>query len=335
MRLYLALESSLELTRYLRSVGSGVIEGRLLRGKTLRDAIKTEREIYELDSTAEQLLSHVTRPIHAYVPSRNQATHVQGLHTHVWGTEVPQGSFIDIGHGICVSAPEFLLLQLSTVMHKVELIKAGMELCGHYSMWRLPPANASELRESLHDESGGATFEILAATSKKRIEAFAARNKGMRGVKKALGAVRYMLDHSASPMETAAALLLSLPRSLGGYGLPAPVLNPEVTVVTPTGREIRYPDLFWEGADLDAEYQSDQNHSGEWSRYRDSRRMVSLVAGRVTVLPLTRAQLMSADDFDSFAHAVRSLLKVHRRPETAEWRCRRADLRTMLLGHAS
>ena len=332
MRLYLAQQSALEVMRHLRSVGDGTLEGRRTRVKTLKDAIGTMAQLSELDSTADRILSHVEGALHVYVPTREAASRTRRIIPHVWGGNVPYGAFVDIGHNICVSSPEFLFAQMSLQLEKVELIMLGMELCGSYSKWRLPPASAEESRLALQAEGRGVTFELRPATTTRRLKDFIGRNEGMRGVTRTRGALRYVLDSSASPMETATCLLLNLPRHLGGYGLPAPVLNPQVTVSTSQGKEVRYPDLYWREASLDVEYQSDQEHSGEWSRYRDSKRMVILTASHVTVLPLTRAQLMSEADFDEFAHAVRKLLGVRRRQDDDEWRWRRHALRETTLG---
>ena len=89
--------------------------------------------------------------------------------------------------------------------------------------------------------------------------------------------------------------------------------------------------MFWIGANIDVEYNSDSAHSGEWARYRDSKREVELTVANVKVLPLTRAQLMSADDFDAFAQGLRRMLGIRARREDPEWRLRRAELRHRLL----
>ena len=132
-------------------------------------------------------------------------------------------------------------------------------------------------------------------------------------------------------METAVYLLLCLPKRLGGYGLPKPVLNPKLIVRNPDGTKERYPDLFWTGANIDVEYNSDEAHSGEWSRYRDSKREIELTVANVKVLPLTRPQLLNVDEFDAFAQGLRRLLGVRARAADSGWNHRRAELRRKLL----
>ena len=132
-------------------------------------------------------------------------------------------------------------------------------------------------------------------------------------------------------MESALYLLLCLPRARGGYGLPQPTLNPKVTVSVAGSKTDRFPDLFWSSHNIDVEYNSDEEHSGEWSRYRDSRREVELTVADVRVLPLTRNQLMDTDGFDEFANGLRRMLKIQKRREDPRWRQRRDDLRRNLL----
>ncbi|MBQ1450133.1 MAG: hypothetical protein IIZ12_04265 [Eggerthellaceae bacterium] len=158
-----------------------------------------------------------------------------------------------------------------------------------------------------------------------------ARQSALRGSVGANAALKWVIDNSASPMETAVYLLLCLPKRLGGYGLPKPILNPKLIISTPDGTKERYPDLYWIGASIDVEYNSDLSHSGEWARYRDSKREVELTVANVRVLPLTRRQLMSVSEFDAFAQGLRKMLGIRSRKVDSEWAYRRDELRGRLL----
>lgn len=335
MKLYLAFESSLELIRYLRSTNGGIIEGATVSRHALRDAISTAHGIWGLDPSAELTLSHVSKPIHAFVGSQSRkrtvTTSNKTIVTHLYGSKLPKGSFIDIGHDICSSSPQFLFLQMATMLDTVDLIVLGMELCGHYSKWRLPPINKDAWMRLESEEQLGSTFDLARATSVSALRAFLERTKGAYGQTGARAAMRWLLDSSASPMETAVYLLLCLPKRLGGYGLPQPVLNPKVSVKSPEGNKARYPDLFWSAASIDVEYNSDLAHSGEWSRYRDSKREVELVSNDITVLPLTRRQVMDKDDFHAFAQGLRRLLGIRSRSPRKGWESKRDELRAKLL----
>ncbi|MDO4399786.1 MAG: hypothetical protein Q4D27_02415 [Coriobacteriia bacterium] len=330
MKLYLDQESSLNLIRYLRSVnGEDGIGGNICRKRLMNDAVVSTHGIEELEATAHFLLEHAGHPIHALAPERSMATHTKKLVTHVFSQDIPYGSFLDIGHGICICAPQYVFLRLGAERDFIDLIRIGMELCGTYSRWKLPSA----MHAPNAAEEQGCTFDVPPVMQARHMRLFLDRMAGHRGAVGARKAAKHVLDGSASPMETAVYLMLCLPKHYGGYGLPKPLLNPKLTIQNPSGTETieRYPDLFWKGPDIDVEYNSDAKHSGEWSRYRDSRREVELTVADVRVLPLTRAQAMDADGFDEFANGLRRMLGIQKRPEDPRWRQRRDDLRRRLL----
>ncbi len=332
MHLYLGPSSSLELIRYLRSVnGSEGLGGAVVRKQTLRDAINTVRTMEELDVSAQLYLQHVTCPVRAFVGSDGRKTSTKRLVTQVFSARVPYGAFLDLGNGICVCSPQLVFMQLAAKLDTIDTISLGMELCGTYSKWRMEPFRMGDPYYFEQRESRSCTFKLPPATKVGRIGAFVDRLGGLRGAVGSRAALRWVLDNSASPMETATYLLLCLPKRLGGYGLPQPVLKPKLIIRNPDGVKERYPDLFWQDPAIDIEYNSDSDHSGEWSRYRDSKREVELVAADVRVLPLTRHQLMDVDEFDAFAQALRKLLGVRARKPDARWFHHRGELRRKLL----
>ena len=332
MRLYLAPAPSLEIMRYLRSTnGEDGLEGVPVRKKSLNDAINTQRGIDELDATAQRWLEHVDGPVHAFVADRSKGTSIKNLITHVLHQPLPNGILMDIGHDVCICTPQFTFMQMVAQTDLIEGIGIGMELCGTYSRWRFEPSQMGDPYYSEHAESRSCTFDLPPALRAKRAQQFIERLKGQRGSVDARAALRWVLDNSASPMETAVYLLLCLPKRLGGYGLPKPTLNPKLIVRNPDGTKERYPDLFWHGPNIDVEYNSDSSHSGEWRRYRDSKREVELTVANVRVLPLTRLQLINADEFDAFAQGLRRMLGVRARSADLAWAYRRDELRTKLL----
>ena len=333
MRLYLAPESSLELIRYLRSAnGEEGLGGSPMRKPTLNDAISTNRGVDELGVTAQLWLSHVNRPIQAFIADKSKSTRTKTLVTRLFSEQVRFGAFINVGHGICPCSPAFVFMQLATSLDVIDLLRIGMELCGSYSRWHIAPPLAHGIPRRPYDETRAYTYDLPPALNANRMLPFLDRMMGYRGCSDARIACRWLVNGSASPMETAAYLLLCLPRRLGGYALPKPTLNPKLTISNPDGTKVRYPDLFWLGPNIDVEYNSDTDHSGEWARYRDSKREVELTVADVRVLPLTRPQLMDVDDFDSFAQGLRRMLGIRSRPQTAEWKAKRAELRQRLLG---
>ena len=302
-----------------------------MRMRPLRDAINTGRAIDELDQVAQLWLEHAGSPVHAFVRNRAEGTSTKRLITHVMSAPAPNGSFIDLGHGICICSPQFTFMQMAAQVDLVEVVKIGMELAGTYSAWHLDALNEGSPSPYRRAKKRTCTFGIPPAIKTSRTKAFVKRLEGWRGAVGARSALRWLADGSASPMETAVYLLLCLPKRLGGYGFPRPVLNPKLIISNPDGTKERYPDLFWIGANIDVEYNSDEDHSGEWSRYRDSKREIELTVANLKVLPLTRPQLMNADEFDAFAQGLRRMLGIRARAADNEWRWRRNELQHRLL----
>lgn len=328
MPVYLCGQSALDVTRYLRATNEGQIPGRSARPRSLTNAVCTNRQLNELDHSAELLLSHVQGKIHLFVADRASAHATSRIVPHVWTHPLCRGMFINLGNDIFLSTPGFLFLQLAATLDTIELAIVGMELCGFYSHWKMQDFRVPNTME---EEHRNCTFELKPTTSTTRLTQFLERMKGERGIKRARQALKLVLDCAASPMEIATYLLLSLPRSQGGWGLPKPKLNTKVTVSTGTHAGARFPDLYWPESNLDVEYQSDFAHSGMYSRYRDSRRLVELAAKRVVVLPLTREQLMDPDGFVAFATSVRRCLNKRSRTPPHDWYGRYLDLRAKLL----
>ena len=332
VNLYLAPKSSLELIRHLRSVnGVAGLEGAPVRKRTLNDAINTVKAVQELDVVAQLWLSHISQPIEAFVANHAKGTSTKRLVTHVFNQTVPYGAFLNLGHGVCICTPQFAYLQLGAELEFLELLSVGMELCGSYSKWALDAKQSDNPYNLGPKNARNYTYDLPPAMNAKRMVSFIERMKGQRGAVGARKTLNWMLDGSASPMETATYLLLCLPRRLGGYALPKPLLNPLLKISGPDGVQKRYPDLFWHGPNIDVEYNSDEAHSGEWARYRDSKREVELTVANVRVLPLTRPQLMDGGEFDKFANGLRRMLGIRTRPRDLDWIYKRDELRRFLL----
>ena len=332
MKLYLAPQPSLELTRYLRSTGGDEgLPGAPMRKRVIHDAINTVNALEEMDETAHRWLEHVGTPIHAMVPDRAKGTSTKRLVTHVHSAPMPHGAMLDLGHDLCICSPRYTFLLSAADLDLIDSVSLAMELCGTYSKWKLDdvPSPYGSYRGTA--DTVRCTFNLPKAMSLKLVRPFIERQRGQRGAVGARAALRWVLEGSASPMETAVYLLLCLPKRLGGYGLPKPILNPKLVISNPNGNKVRFPDLFWPERSIDVEYNSDATHSGEWSRYRDSKREVELTVGEIKVLPLTRAQLMSAEDFDAFANGLRRMLGIRARRKDPRWSYRHSELRGRLL----
>lgn len=169
-------------------------------------------------------------PLNILLPTRIGGRRCQrGIHSHVWSGPLTSGSFLTCGDGVYVSSPEFSFLQMAAHADVVKLAVLGMELCGTY-----------RLREDR------TAFGVPQLTTVRRIESYLSRMVGAQGARKAREALRFVTDNSGSPRETVLCLLLCLPPSIGGFGLPLPSLG-DPTAQSARQRESRRSILSWPG----------------------------------------------------------------------------------------
>ncbi len=339
MAIYLGYESAIEMICYLRTrVGD---DGSWCKActKTLRkDAVHTKRELMGMDGRALTLLDNLSRPLHVLVRSQEQVTMSKDLHPHLWNGDVGRRAFTDLGHGVYLSMPSFVFLQMATSLSRVELIMLGMMLCGYYSPG--PAFGRSERKGSLavpltdlHMQMvrSAQAFQLEPLCTESALKSFLESNAGVRGIKAAKAALPWVRNTSASHMETALYLLLCLPVRMGGYGLPKPYLNPLVRIEQANGSSICYPDLYWPGASIDMEYNSDWAHSSVSAHYLDSRRLTAIVCNDIDYLSISTGQLRNAQDMDNAARGLARKLKHRIRYADEEWRRKRALLRSAVL----
>ncbi|MBR3258261.1 MAG: hypothetical protein IKF96_04645 [Eggerthellaceae bacterium] len=213
---------------------------------------------------------------------RSRVAHVA---SHVFADALPEGSLVRLSERVLVASPELAFAQMAESFTFERETMAGMELCGTYAIM---PDNSLRERAPLANAEGLASF--------------AASLMGPRS--KAVRATRYVLDGAASPMEAKLALLLCLPTTRGGYGLPLPELNARIDL----GEDSRKlydaafcrADLFWREAGLDVEYDGRASHDGD-AHTVDVAREQALEARGISVTRLTFAQIESPEAFDVVA----------------------------------
>lgn len=134
----------------------------------------------------------------------------KGVICHILGQNLPYEHIDELTPGIFIIDEAFTFVLAAEWMDRIEYLEYGYEVCGDYRM-RLNPADSYT--------------EQPAATSKNEITELLDRHPGKPGATRARLALRHIYDHSASPMETASAIALSLPTSEGGVGIRGIELN--------------------------------------------------------------------------------------------------------------
>ena len=261
-------------------------------------------------------LGATTQPYHLAFGNPYQASAREDIRRHVYAAPLPRGALIRAGRDVLISSPELLLVELAgrSDFDEVDLALIGYELCGTYS---LDPDD---------DSWTGLVEGAGSLTSKKRIASMASRLGGRRGAGRAKAALELFEDGSNSPMETVLALLLHLPRRLGGLGLGPVAMNRRV--VTSTGD--RWVDIFFVEHGVGVEYKGVRAHSVERTA-RDDRRQNKLSSLGVTVLNVWYEDLTDDHLFEQLVHDVARTMGVRLRIRAQGFASRQKLLRLRLM----
>lgn len=260
-----------------------------------------------------------TEPMHLLVPSAGERKKRNGYVFHVWNSAIPHKAFYKISDELYICSPEFIFLQMASVLEMWDLIRFGYELCAEYRL-----------------DSEGNRHDSEPLTTVAGLTAFVERAGSSPGVRKARKALKWVCDGSASPKETVVAMIFTLPTKLGGYGFPKPELNKSFPVADdPDGRAIRRADFFWRQFNFAVEYQSDECHAWEYALAPDAVREKSLDRLGITTLNLTLSELKNGLRFDAAIKSIARRIGVRlREPSDASaelrWRLRNYALKHQL-----
>lgn len=174
-------------------------------------------------------------------------------------------------------------------------------------------------------------------TSVARIARYIGKCDGMRGVKRARRALRYMVDDAASPMESCLAVRLVLPNVLGGYNLPKMEMNREIVVPDGVGdrpgKSYRVCDLLWPQQRVAVEYDSTAHHVGAARIARDSARRGELKYAGIDVATITAPQFFDFAAFDGQVRMIEKLLGHRRASRAKDVEQRRRELHRRIVSY--
>lgn len=228
------------------------------------------------------------KPVSILVSCKANMRKSQNLSPRIWSGKHPSRSFYKIAQGLYVSTPEATFLQLGKESSLMQLITIGYELCGSYGL-------------SAQSDSGFLRREPR--SNPQLIERYLEKCDGIHGVKAAKRASSYIAKGSASPMESLLSMLLCLPPSLGGFGLPRPELNFPIET-NEGGIVMRRCDLYWPDQRFALEYDSDTFHSDASKLHLDSSRRSTLEKAGVHVVSVTKNQVFDRGQLFNLATIV-------------------------------
>lgn len=222
------------------------------------------------------------------VSERSARSLKKGRIIHLCELDLPTGAVVS-KKGEMVASPELLFLQLSRKLTIHRLILLGLQLCSY------PPGKPSE-----------------AITTKQKLETFLVKTPGHRGHVKAIRAVKYIENGSASVMESMVYMILTLPHTLGGYGLDGAVFNHEIKLkgeaAKRLGQKRCFMDLYYKSAKVAVEYDSFIFHNSPSENGKDMMRSAILDRQGVEVMHLSTIQLYDKDACMDFTFYLASRL---------------------------
>lgn len=230
-------------------------------------------------------LGAFSRPLHLLVPTAASRSRSKVALAHAWSGPLARRSLLATpSEKLLVSSPEFTLLQLAgpplpkasdddrllfgrldpgdplrplddptrwaAAAREVRLAQTAMELMGTYRR-----AEGAGARTS---------YDKTPLTSYNALSHFADELPSARGIELFRTTLGRSMSLSFSPMETMLALVLTLPTSLGGYGLPRPILNVRLRAGQGgiSSQRTILPDLYWPEREVLLEYESLEFHEG-------------------------------------------------------------------------
>ena len=295
--------------------------------RSLPESAPKRGDVLAAIARAESLLPglHLDRPVHVAVGG---SARVRGSELCVANTctaRLPGHSFLNLGQKVYASVPELAFVQVAaTEKDLVKLLLLGYELCGSYATARTCGVLSR----------GMPSYQVEPLATVRSLSAYAARCPSMKGAGRVARAARYLADNSASPRETQLALVLGLPRSLGGGGLGIPAMNYRLDATEEAralaDRSYFLLDLCWPKAKLDVEYQSKEMHANDESLKRDTKRANALDAMGWKVTNIASEELDSERSTDGIANTIGKRLGKDKRVRLSDYSQRKRALRRQL-----
>ncbi len=266
-------------------------------------------------------LGHLSKPIHCLCSSKHKNLAGDVVFHHYQRAALPAGAVRSVTPRIGVVSPELALAQSAGLLSFAELVGLMCEFCGTFS---------------ISDDALHGMFSRDPLSNVKRMRAFEQAASNLFGLGPFGVAVPYALDGSRSPAETAAALLLSLPRARGGYGLRGTELNRPIVLASEARKNVGIsrlrPDISWPGSPVCIEYDSSEFHREESRIANDARRKNAFIQSNLYVITMTKLQLGNRLEMDKVAkQAAAKMGKRWYRPDYQK----QIKLRNELLGATS
>ena len=283
------------------------------------------------------------RPVHLLVPTASSRSRGRDAEFHVWSDFFPNHAFVRVHERLFISSPLFAAVQLALSPRPTRLkraqvaryLEAERSIRSDLGIEEMPIDERDLLRwegiarqveaiRMLTEFSGTyrmpsrpeeqTLYGMPPALERSSLVSFLESQPAIRGGMKGRSVAALAFDGSASPMETALALLLTLPVAMGGFGIGRPELNkpilPGIQNRALSSQEEMVADLCWPDKQLIIEYDSHEWHGSAGPRHlaHDRSRANSLTALGWRMLTVGYEQISTVQGAGLLARQVAALL---------------------------
>lgn len=293
---------------------------------------------------AAKSLGFLGERLHYAVDDPDERRTRGGIIMHSFRRGFPDGSILRLANGMTVCSPELTFVQMGSLLPPIHLACFGMCLCGIFAV---SPSTGSESLQSggergfLHRLPRRRTL-----VEKARIVAFVESHGNLAGSKNARSALRLMVERSRSPMESATALMLCAPASMGGYALPTPSLNCRIDLPSwlhgstrSNGRNsfgstpYAECDFMFVNKDrlLLADYHGGLDHSGEENVNHDSLKVNAFENLGYPYFVITKQQVFELTLLDKLVDQIRTSLHIRFKTTAKDYARKKRALHAQLV----
>lgn len=240
---------------------------------------------------AHKLFASPDGKLHLVAPEKTSRTQSASTLCRVW-PNFHSNFFLKISEGIYISSPEICFAQmghalkgseLNEIERAAKLAELAFMLCGTYALCPGYPCR----------------YNTTPLTSVKKLVHNARILERQNERALAIQVLNYVLNGSASPQETKAAIVFSFPHKWGGFSNQPNQMNKSI------GRKKREDqqstgeyrcDLFWGNkAGVGLEYKGEDYHGSNFQLQNDIARENELRQQRIQVVSMGKAEIASPD----------------------------------------
>ena len=282
------------------------------------DHLRVQSGIPPRDSFSQKALDELLfenpaleAPVHVMTPGKASGRAAQGFIVHRNGRGVPNKSLLQLNHGLAVCGPELVLAQTASPDLPLLTIELGFELCGTYRRLN---------KNTFVDTEDDIKYHQIPLTTSAKIKSFVDRARGTEGVHLLRKAAPFILNGSASPIETRLAMFFGMPMHTGGQGIGMPTMNHRIWIPESRRFEFKHDhydcDIYWPKAKTAIEYDSDGYHGRPEKKMLDMARRNDLESLGIHVITIVPDVLSDLTELEKIAGDIRKRLGTRKRVTT-------------------